>query len=72
MQAQVLEDERVMILTRKLGEKLVVGLTTITIVAIDRDKVRLGIDSPKDVPVYRLEYMPEMARPKNEVTNVGE
>lgn len=43
-------------LPRKKGEVIRIGDTiTITVVDIDRGKIRLGIDAPRDVPVYREE-----------------
>ena len=45
-------------LTRRSGEKIVIGSNgeiVITVAEIRGDKVRLGIDAPKDVPVHREE-----------------
>jgi carbon storage regulator len=46
-----------LVLARRLGEKIVIaeGLITITVVEIQADKVRLGIEAPKDIQVNRLE-----------------
>ena len=45
-----------LILSRKLDESIVIGDNiVITIVDIRGDKVRLGIDAPKEVPVHRSE-----------------
>lgn len=49
-----------LVLSRKLGERIVIdGNIVITIVKVDRNQVRIGIDAPKDVPVYREEIAPE-------------
>ena len=49
-----------LVLSRKVGEKIVIGGTiTITLVEIQRGKVRLGIEAPKDVPVMRTELLTE-------------
>ncbi len=49
-----------LILSRKLGEKIFIGDNIcITVVDIDRGKIRLGITAPKDVPIYRQELMPQ-------------
>lgn len=43
-------------LSRKISERLVIGDNiVITIVAIRGDKVKVGIDAPKDVSVDRQE-----------------
>lgn len=48
-----------LVLSRKLGEKIVIGDNiTITVVDIDRGKIRLGIEAPRDVPIYREELLP--------------
>src|SRR5262249_35814655 len=47
-----------LVLSRKLGEKICIGDNiSITIVDIDRGKVRLGIEAPRSVPVYRQELL---------------
>ncbi len=49
-----------LVLSRKLGEKIHIGENVvITIVDIDRGKVRIGIEAPRDVPIYREELMPK-------------
>ena len=49
-----------LVLSRKLGEKIYIGDNIcITVVDIDRGKVRLGIEAPRSVPVYRQELLPE-------------
>jgi carbon storage regulator len=48
-----------LVLSRKLGEKIHIGDNiSITVVDIDRGKVRLGIEAPRTVPVYRQELLP--------------
>ena len=45
-----------LILTRRQGESLKVGEdVTITILALNRHQVRVGIDAPKEVTVHREE-----------------
>jgi carbon storage regulator len=57
-----------LVLSRKIGEKILVG-ENIEVVVVDvrGDKVRLGIQAPKDIPVHREEITPEtdLASPEN-------
>ena len=47
-----------LVLSRKLGEKIFINDNIcITVVDIDRGKIRLGIDAPRDVPIYRQELL---------------
>jgi carbon storage regulator len=44
------------ILTRRVGETLMVGENvTVTVVGLNGNQVRLGINAPKDVEVHREE-----------------
>ncbi len=48
-----------LVLSRKLGEKIMIGENiVITVVKIDRNQIRIGIEAPHEVPVYREEIMP--------------
>lgn len=43
-------------LTRKKGESLVINNNIeITILEIRGDQIKIGVDAPKDVPIYRKE-----------------
>lgn len=45
-----------LVLTRKVGEKLVIGNSImVTILESHGGRIRLGIDAPHEVPVYREE-----------------
>jgi carbon storage regulator len=47
-----------LVLSRKLGEKIHIGeKICITIVDIDRGKIRLGIEAPREVPIFRQELL---------------
>lgn len=47
-----------LVLTRKLGEKICIGDgICITVVDVDRGKVRLGIEAPREVPIFRAELL---------------
>jgi carbon storage regulator len=46
----------VLILTRRIGETLIVGTeVSVTVIGVKGNQVRLGIDAPKDVQVHREE-----------------
>ena len=48
-----------LVLSHKLGEKIYIGENIcITVVDIDRGKIRLGIEAPRDIPIYRQELLP--------------
>lgn len=45
-----------LVLSRKKSERIVIGdEMTVTVIEIRGDRVRLGIDAPRDVPVHREE-----------------
>ncbi|MHB1126213.1 MAG: carbon storage regulator CsrA [Bacillota bacterium] len=45
-----------LVLTRKLNQSIVIGdQIRVTLLEIEGDKVKLGIEAPRDVPVHRLE-----------------
>lgn len=52
-----------LILTRRVGETLVVGDDiTVTIVGVRASQVRIGINAPKDVTVHRKEIYERIRR----------
>lgn len=47
-----------LVLTRKLGESVIInGDITLTVLAVERGRVRVGIEAPSEVPIYRAELM---------------
>ncbi len=52
-----------LVLSRKLGERIMIGDNIVlTVVDIDRGKIRLGIEAPRDVPIMRSELIAAMKR----------
>ena len=58
-----------LVLSRKKNESIVIN-NDITIVVVDirGDKVRLGVDAPKEVPVQRQEVFNAIQRNEDAVT----
>jgi carbon storage regulator len=45
-----------LVLTRKTNQSIMIGDDIeISVLAVSRDKIRLGITAPRDVPVFRKE-----------------
>lgn len=62
-----------LILTRKRSEEILISDDiTIVVVEIRGDKVRLGVEAPKDVPIHRKEVYDVIQRAKTSTDgNVG-
>lgn len=57
-----------LVLTRKLDESIVIdGRITVTILRVQGNKVRLGIEAPKEVGVLRLELKDSAGKPSSAV-----
>ena len=45
-----------LVLTRKIGEKLLIGDDiTISVIEVNRGSVRIGVEAPRNVSVFRFE-----------------
>jgi carbon storage regulator len=45
-----------LVLTRKKNQSIMIGdQIEVSVLAVSRDKIRLGITAPRDVPVFRKE-----------------
>jgi carbon storage regulator len=57
-----------LILTRRVGETLVIGdEVTVTVLGIKGNQVRIGVNAPKDVSVHREEIYDRIQREKGGV-----
>lgn len=62
-----------LVLSRKKNESIVINNDiTIIVVEIRGDKVRLGIDAPKEIPVHRQEVYDAIQRSNAEAKAKGE
>jgi carbon storage regulator len=51
-----------LVLTRKAGQSIVIGDgIEVTVLSVAGDKVRVGIEADKDIPIYRDEVHRRMA-----------
>lgn len=55
-----LKEEIMLVLTRGLKQKIVIGerMVTVTVLEVKGGRVRLGIEAPNDVTVRRVELVP--------------
>jgi carbon storage regulator len=51
-----MEAAQMLVLTRKTGQSIMIGDDIeVSVLAVSRDKIRVGITAPKEVPVFRKE-----------------
>jgi carbon storage regulator len=56
-----------LVLTRKRAQSIMIGDDIeVSVLAVSGDKVRIGIDAPRDVPVFRKEVYLEIQQEKLE------
>ncbi|MEY3018644.1 MAG: hypothetical protein RL336_1779 [Pseudomonadota bacterium] len=56
-----------LILTRRIGETLMVGdEVTVTVLGVKGNQVRLGVNAPKDVAVHREEIYQRILNEKSD------
>ena len=60
-----------LVLTRKNNETLVIGKDiTVTVLEIQGDRVKLGIDAPKDISIHRKEIFDAIAEENKLATTI--
>jgi carbon storage regulator len=61
-----------LILTRRIGETLVVGdEVTVTVLGVKGSQVRLGVNAPKNVAVHREEIYERIQKEKQQAPKTG-
>ncbi|WP_073670223.1 carbon storage regulator CsrA [Pseudomonas aeruginosa] len=59
-----------LILTRRVGETLMVGDdVTVTVLGVKGDQVRIGVNAPKEVAVHREEIYQRIQKEKDQEPN---
>ncbi|MFV1873015.1 MAG: carbon storage regulator CsrA [Oleiphilus sp.] len=62
-----------LILTRRVGETLMVGdEVTVTVLGVKGNQVRIGVNAPKDVSVHREEIYQRIQKEKSDAQQSGE
>ena len=62
-----------LILTRRVGETLMIGSDiVVTVLGVKGNQVRIGVKAPKDVAVHREEIFEKIRHEGEQVTNPGE
>ena len=61
-----------LILTRRVGEKLVIGeKVTVTVLGVKGNQIRIGIDAPPDVQVHREEIFQRILAERDDESPVS-
>jgi carbon storage regulator len=54
-----------LVLTRKVGERIQIGADiTVTVVRIEGNKIRIGIEAPTEIPIKRTEPTDDKPMPR--------
>ena len=62
-----------LILTRRVGETLMVGdQVTVTVLGVKGNQVRIGVNAPRDVAVHREEIYQRIQDEKNDADEPSE
>jgi carbon storage regulator len=68
-----MEDRQVLILTRRIGETVMIGdEVTVTVLRVKGNQVRLGVNAPKSISVQREEIFHRIKHEDAEAPQVEE
>jgi len=60
-----------LILTRKLGESIIIGQKVqLSVVEINKNNIKIGINAPKDITIYREEVF-EKIKEENKIASTS-
>ena len=60
-----------LILTRKLGESIIIGENVqLSVVEINKNNIKVGINAPKDITIYREEVF-EKIKEENKMSSIS-
>ncbi len=60
-----------LVLTRKLGESIIIGENVqLSVVEINKNNIKIGINAPKDITIYRKEVF-EKIKDENEMSSIS-
>jgi carbon storage regulator CsrA len=63
---------KMLILTRRVGEKLIIGEdVTVTILSLKGNQIRIGIDAPRSVKVHRQEVYERIQKERETLSVVA-
>jgi carbon storage regulator len=70
--ARHIGEQEMLILTRRVGETLMVGdEVTVTVLGVKGNQVRIGVNAPKDVAVHREEIYQRIQQEKDPAEQAG-
>ena len=61
-----------LVLTRKMGERIIIANDiVVTVLAVEKDRVKIGIDAPAQVPILRHEVYESIKQANREAASLA-